>query len=137
MTDDPDPTVAHGEEGPSGDREDRNHGSRENELSGPSNLPSAPPNPVNSRVWRDSGETCDTTLLHTVPKRPLKKRGQTKASSLEPCRTNLHHQSSNQPKSKGSSRPSGLILRGTTFYLRLRVPRHLSARSSERCRVGP
>ena len=43
MTDDPDPTVAHGEEGPSGDRQDKNHGAVKNGLSDPSNFPSAPP----------------------------------------------------------------------------------------------
>ena len=36
-------TVSDGEEGPLEDREDGNHGSRENELSGPKPVPSAPP----------------------------------------------------------------------------------------------
>jgi len=43
MTDDPDTTVAHGEEGPSGDREAQNHGAVKNGLSGPPHFPSAPP----------------------------------------------------------------------------------------------
>jgi hypothetical protein len=43
MTDDLEPTVTHGQDEPSGARADQNHGSRENELSGPDNFPSAPP----------------------------------------------------------------------------------------------
>jgi len=43
MTHDLDPTVTHGEEEPSEDREARNHGCRENALSGQKPIPSAPP----------------------------------------------------------------------------------------------
>ena len=43
MTEDRDPTVAHGEDGPSGDRKAQNHGGRESEPSAPRPVPSAPP----------------------------------------------------------------------------------------------
>lgn len=43
MTDDIDPTVQHGQDGPSGNRKAQNHGSRENEPVAPPHFPSAPP----------------------------------------------------------------------------------------------
>ena len=43
MTDDRDPTVSHGEEGPSGDREAQNDTRLETGLSGQKPIPSAPP----------------------------------------------------------------------------------------------
>ena len=124
----------HDQEGSSEDREAQNHGAVKNGLSGPPHFPSAPPFLDNPRNSGSPGENCDTTLLHTVNSEPSEKRGYTRVSGLRACHTNLHHQPSSRSPGpskrswpKGSSRTPGLILRGTIYYLRLRVPRHLSS----------
>ena len=124
----------HDQEGSSEDREACNHGSRENALSGPGAVPSAPPFLDIPRNSGSPGENCDTTLLHTVNSGPSDKRGHARVSRLRDCHTDLRHQpSSRSPgpsqrsRPKGSSRTPGLILRGTIYYLRLRVPRHVSS----------
>ena len=134
VTDDLDPTVPHGEEGPSGDREVQNHGDCENEPVSPTAFPSAPPNPCSTRVWTGSGENSDTTLCHTVPKRPSKKRSPTIGSPSRGCSTTSSHTPSKRPLQPSPRSPthrrrqsSGLIVRGSTYYLRLRVPRSLAA----------
>lgn len=133
MTDDIDPTVTHGQESRPGDREAQNHGTVKNALSDPRAVPSAPPNPCSIRVWTGSGENSDTTLLHTVPKRPSKKRSSTVASPAPGCSTTSSHTPSKRllrpsPRSpdNGRRQSSGLIVRGSTYYLRLRVPRRLA-----------
>ena len=133
MTDDPDPTVEDGQEGRQGDREAQNDTRLETGLSGQKPIPSAPPNPCSIRVWTESGENSDTTLLHTVPKRPSKKRSPTVGSPPPACSTTLLHTPSKQPlrlsprsSDNGRQQSSGLIVRGSTYYLRLRVPRPLA-----------
>jgi hypothetical protein len=133
VTDDIDPTVTHGQESRPGDREAQNHGAVKNALSDPRAVPSAPPNPCSIRVWTGSGEIPDTTLLHTVPKRPSKKRSPTVGSPPPACSTTLLHTPSKQPlrlsprsPDNGRQQSSGLIVRGSTYYLRLRVPRPLA-----------
>ena len=94
-------------------------------------VPSAPPNPCSTRVWTRSGEKTDTMLCHTAPKRPSKKRSSTVCSPARGCSTTSLHPPP-KPSLRPSLRPSqsrrqssGLIVRGSTYYLRLRVPRLL------------
>ena len=96
-------------------------------------LPSAPPNPCSTRVWTGSGENSDTTLCHTVPQRPSKKRSSTVGSASQACITTSAHTPSKRPLRpyprslhSGRRQSSGLIVRGSTYYLRLRVPRPLA-----------
>jgi len=96
-------------------------------------LPSAPPNPCSTRVLTGSGEKTDTTLCHTVPKRPSKKRSSTVSSGSKACSTTSAHTPSKRPvrpslrsPDAGCRQSSGLIVRGSTYYLRLRVPRPLA-----------
>ena len=95
-------------------------------------LPSAPPNPCSTGVWTGSGENSDTTLCHTAPKRPSKKRSSTVGSGSRACSTTPAHTPSKRlvpppPRSPQFRRQSfGLIVRGSTYYLRLRVPRSLA-----------
>ena len=124
----------HDQEGSSEDREAQNDTRLETGLSGQKPIPSAPPFLDNTRNSGFPGENCDTTLLHTVNSGPSDKRGHARFSGLRACHTDLHHKpSSRSPgpsersRPNGASRTPGLILRGTTFYLRLRVPRHLSS----------
>ena len=132
MTKDADPTVTNGQREPSGSRTVQNHGSRENELSSLDNLPSAPPIPVISRGWPETGDNSDTTLCHTVSQRPSKKRAATVSSSSSGCSTTSSHTPSEWPlrpsprSPHGRRQSSGLIVRGSTYYLRLRVPRPLA-----------
>jgi hypothetical protein len=100
--------------------------------SDPSGIPSAPPIFDISKTWCPSGENCDTTLCHTVILEPSKKRSQSISLGSAGCDTSLYHRpSQRQPRPSSRSQPSrcrqssGLILRGTIYYLRLRVPRHL------------
>lgn len=101
--------------------------------SDPSGVPSAPPIPVISRGWPETGDKSDTTLLHTASKRPSKKRSQTVSSPSRDCSTTSSHTPFKRPL-KPSPRStdvrrrqsSGLIVRGSTYYLRLRVPRSLA-----------
>lgn len=102
------------------------------EASAQSMIPSAPPIPCRSRVWTGSGENSDTTLLHTVSKRPSKKRSPTISSSFRSCSTTSSHTPFERISSPfrrsadhGRRQTSGLIVRGSTYYLRLRVPRAL------------
>ena len=90
-------------------------------------IPSAPPIPVNSRGWRNFDANYDTTLHHTVASKPSKKRLESNSSPLKGCDTNLHHQPSKRSlrpskrsRDKGRRQSSGLIVRGSTYYLRLR-----------------
>ena len=101
--------------------------------SDPNAIPSAPPNPCSTRVWTGSGENPDTTLCHTVPKRPSKKRSPTIGSGSPTCITTSAHTPSKRPlrpsprsPNAGRRQSSGLIVRGSTYYLRLRVPRSLA-----------
>ena len=95
-------------------------------------LPSAPPIPVISRGWPETGDNSDTTLCHTVSKRPSKKRLSTVGSGSQGCSTTSAHTPSERlvlppPRSPQCRRQSsGLIVRGSTYYLRLRVPRPLA-----------
>ncbi|WP_370523357.1 DUF6538 domain-containing protein, partial [Brevundimonas sp. P7753] len=95
-------------------------------------LPSAPPNPCSTRVWTGSGEKTDTTLCHSVPHRPSKKRSSIVGSASQACSTTSAHTPSKRPlqpsprsPDAGRRQTSGLIVRGSTYYLRLRVPRSL------------
>ena len=97
-------------------------------------LPSAPPNPCSTRVWTGSGEKCDTALCHYTLLKSAKRRVGTTVSRQSGCCTSLQHQRDERPSlpsSRSSVRPRanppGLILRGATYYLRLKVPRRLSA----------
>ncbi|WP_368731207.1 DUF6538 domain-containing protein [Brevundimonas vesicularis] len=96
-------------------------------------VPSAPPNPCSTRVWSETGEKTDTTLLHTASKRPSKKRSSTVSSPSRGCSTTSSHTPSKRPPrpstrshNAGRRQSSGLIVRGSTYYLRLRVPRPLA-----------
>ncbi|MFK4059362.1 DUF6538 domain-containing protein [Brevundimonas sp. NPDC046655] len=95
-------------------------------------LPSAPPIPVISRGWPETGDNSDTTLCHTVSQRPSKKRAATVSSSSSGCSTTSSHTPSEWPlrpsprSPHGRRQSSGLIVRGSTYYLRLRVPRPLA-----------
>ena len=95
-------------------------------------VPSAPPNPCSTRVWTGSGENSDATLCHTVSQRPSKKRAATVSSSSRGCSTTSSHTPSEWPLRPSARSPhgrrqsSGLIVRGSTYYLRLRVPRPLA-----------
>lgn len=130
MSDDNDPTVTNGQRKPSETRTAQNHGSRENGTSG---VPSAPPIPVISRGWPETGDKTDTTLLHTASKRPSKKRSSTVSSPSRGCGATSSHipskrtpQPSPRSPAGGRRQSSGLIVRGSTYYLRLRVPRSLA-----------
>lgn len=103
------------------------------EASAQSMIPSAPPNPCSTRVWTETGENSDTTLLHTAPKRPSKKRSPTITSPSRGCGATSPHTPSKRPLQPSPRSPdarrrqsSGLIVRGSTYYLRLRVPRSLA-----------
>jgi hypothetical protein len=96
-------------------------------------VPSAPPNPCSIRVWTGSGENSDTTLCHTVPQRPSKKRSPTASSPSQGCSTTASHTPSQRLARPFARSPnvqrrqsSGLIVRGSTYYLRIRVPRPLA-----------
>ena len=96
-------------------------------------VPSAPPNPCSTRVWSETGEKTDTTLLHTASKRPSKKRSPSVSSPPQGCSTTSSHTPSKRPLQPSPRSPdarrrqsSGLIVRGSTYYLRLRVPRPLA-----------
>lgn len=96
-------------------------------------LPSAPPNPCSTRVWTGSGENSDTTLCHTALQGPSKKRSPTVSSPSQGCSTTSAHTPSKRPlrpsprsPHEGRRQSSGLIVRGSTYYLRLRVPRSLA-----------
>ena len=96
--------------------------------SDPSGVPSAPPNPCSTRVWTETGDKSDTTLCHTAPKRPSKKRSLTVSSPSRGCSTTSAHTPSKRPlgpsprsPDAGRRQSSGLIVRGSTYYLRLRV----------------
>ncbi len=98
----------------------------------PYGVPSAPPIPVISRDWQETGDKSDTTLLHTAPKRPSKKRSTTVSSPSQVCGATSSHIPSKRPLQPSPRSPdalrrqsSGLIVRGSTYYLRLRVPRSL------------
>ena len=95
-------------------------------------LPSAPPIPVISRGWPETGDKTDTTPYHTPPKRPSKKRYPTIGSGSHACSTTPTHtpskrlaRPSQRSPDAGRRQTSGLIVRGSTYYLRLRVPRSL------------
>src|SRR5690606_7393770 len=96
-------------------------------------LPSAPPNPCFSRVSTETGRKPDTTLRHTASRKPSKKRSTTISSPSRDCSTKVPHTSSQRPSrpslrspNAGRRQSSGLIVRGSTYYLRLRVPRSLA-----------
>ena len=95
-------------------------------------LPSAPPFFDISKSWTEVGENTDTTLCHTVHQRPSKRRSTTVGSASHGCSTTSKHTPSQRPSGPSSRSPhagrrqsSGLIVRGSTYYLRLRVPRPL------------
>ena len=101
--------------------------------SDPSGVPSAPPNPCSTRVWTETGDKSDTTLLHTASNRPSKKRSLTIGSGSHACSTTPTHtpskrlaRPSQRSPDAGRRQSSGLIVRGSTYYLRLRVPRPLA-----------
>ncbi|WP_427793066.1 DUF6538 domain-containing protein [Brevundimonas diminuta] len=96
-------------------------------------LPSAPPSPCFSRILTETGRESDTTLRHTVSRKPSKKRSTTISSPSRDCSTKAPHTSSQRPSRPsplpchaGRRQSSGLIVRGSTYYLRLRVPRSLA-----------
>ena len=90
---------------------------------------------------------CDTTVRHTVTSEPSSNRCSVRLSASWACDTTLYHNTvddavaawGRKPSQNGSSGPwekrsasrprrtSGLMVRGTVFYLRVRVPRHIQA----------
>lgn len=90
---------------------------------------------------------CGTTVRHTVSVEPSSNRWPIRLSGSWACDTRLYHtdhqrmgaataakpsRNGQPPPSKRSPsaprRTSGLMVRGTIFYLRIRVPQHLQAR---------
>ena len=123
-------TVEDGQTGPLGDRE-RTH------LIGPvasTTSLQAHELPAKSGKSRAHKGFCDTTMLHTVVSGPSENGGSSGSSRRSGCDTSLGHEPSSRspsPSSRSPRRqrrnPPGLIVRGTIYHVRIRVPRNLEA----------
>ena len=83
---------------------------------------------------RSYNNFCDTITLHTVTSRPSENDGSSGSSRRSGCDTSLGHEPSSRslsPSSRSPRRqrrnPPGLIVRGTIYHVRIRVPRSLEA----------